>query len=130
MTDHAIEVSDDAADDDISFFGHDPALGGLVPPGGALPAHLILTLDQRDPRIDLPDAGVGPVLRLVFPFYYEGEKFIYRHCDDFRSNLSNSPASVVMMIGHRRIFRKLCRAARSRFRAWKMRPVAMWTRTA
>jgi hypothetical protein len=61
-------------------FGHDPALKGLVPPGQSQPAHLILTLDVRDPRLAPLALDVGPFLRLVHPFYFsQGDPFAYRH---------------------------------------------------
>jgi hypothetical protein len=59
-------------------FGHDPKMQGLIPPGGELPAHLLLSLDMRDPRLSFLKMSVGPTLRLVHPFYYsQGQTFAY-----------------------------------------------------
>ena len=59
-------------------FGHDPKMQGLIPPGGQLPAHLLLSLDMRDPRLSFLKMSVGPTLRLVHPFYYsQGKTFAY-----------------------------------------------------
>ena len=63
-----------------SFFGHDPALEGLVPAGSELPAHLVLTLDNNDARIAALGIDVGPMIRLVHPFHHsEGDMFTYHH---------------------------------------------------
>jgi len=60
-------------------FGHDPKLQGLIPPGGQLPAHLLLSLDMTDPRLSFLNMSVGPVLRLVHPYRCsEGQTFAYR----------------------------------------------------
>lgn len=62
----------------IISFGHDPKFQALTPPGGELPAHLLLSLDMRDPRLSFLKMNVGPMLRLVHPFHYsQGETFAY-----------------------------------------------------
>lgn len=72
--------ADPASPRKVSFFGHDPALKGLVPEGHELPAHLVLTLDNADPRIAALGIDVGPKVRLVHPFRYsEGDFVAYRH---------------------------------------------------
>lgn len=66
----------------VHTFGHDPELHGLIPPGGQLPAHLLLSLDMRDPRLLFLNISVGPILRLVHPFYYsQGQTFAYHVTD-------------------------------------------------
>lgn len=64
-------------------FGHDPTVGGLTPHGRELPAHLVVSLDMRDPRLNTIGINVGPTLRLVHPYHYsQGETFTYRHVED------------------------------------------------
>jgi hypothetical protein len=59
-------------------FGHDPKFQALIPPGGELPAHLLLSLDMGDPRLSFLKMNVGPTLRLVHPFHYsQGRTFAY-----------------------------------------------------
>ena len=83
MSNYSITVSDEVLEEDTSFFGHDPSLGTLVPPGGTLPAHLVLTLDRRDPRFTFLNVGGGSLVRLIHPFYYnQGERFVYRQLDE------------------------------------------------
>ena len=86
MANYKINVVNEALPDQggiargVSLFGHDPKLGGLTPFGRKLPAHLILTLDNSDERIAALDISVGPMLRLVHPYYYsQGESFSYYH---------------------------------------------------
>ena len=65
-----------------SFFGHDPKLNIKLPAGQDLPAHLVLTLDNNDPRIAALGIDVGPKIRLVHPFHHsEGDDAAYRHLD-------------------------------------------------
>jgi hypothetical protein len=65
------------------FFGHDPNVPGLTPAGGPEPAHLVLTLDTRDPLLARFGLAIGPRFRLVHPYVYdsEGETFAYRQID-------------------------------------------------
>jgi hypothetical protein len=59
-------------------FGHDPKFQALIPSGGQLPAHLLLSLDMGDPRLSFLKMNVGPTLRLVHPFHYsQGNTFAY-----------------------------------------------------
>lgn len=61
-------------------FGHDPILKGLIAAGQTRPAHLVLTLDTRDPRLAVFGLDVGPRLRLVHPFFFsQGDRFAYHH---------------------------------------------------
>jgi hypothetical protein len=65
-----------------SFFGHDIKLQGLHLVRLDRPAHLVLTLDNNDPMVRSLDIDVGPVIRLVHPFFYDqAVRFCYRHHD-------------------------------------------------
>src|SRR5882724_3495123 len=62
------------------FYGHDPALKGLDPDGP--PAHLVLTLDTRDPLLARLDLGPIMQFRLVHAYRYsQGETRTYRQVD-------------------------------------------------
>lgn len=64
------------------IFGHDASLKGLFPPGGELPAHLLLTLDTRDPLLAHLKFSSTRYFRLVHPFHYsQGETFAYRQSE-------------------------------------------------
>jgi hypothetical protein len=64
------------------FFGHDATLKGLLPPGKNLPAHVLLTLDTRDPLLARLRLGSIPHFRLVHPFHYsQGEEFAYQQSE-------------------------------------------------
>jgi hypothetical protein len=62
------------------FYGHDQTLKGLE--GNVAPAHLVLTLDTRDPLLARLDLGLIPRFRLVHPYRYDhSEMFAYRQAD-------------------------------------------------
>ncbi|MEJ2117731.1 MAG: hypothetical protein P8Y36_07455 [Alphaproteobacteria bacterium] len=64
------------------FFGHDASLEGLFPPGGELSAHLLLTLDTRDPLLAHLKLNSIRHFRLAHPFHYsQGETFAYRQSE-------------------------------------------------
>jgi predicted transcriptional regulator len=59
------------------FFGHDRLLNGIEPIKG-VPAHLILTLDTRDPLLARLQLEPIEQFRLVHPFFYVPGKYAYR----------------------------------------------------
>jgi len=90
VVDRALSDQGGDAPRGASFFGHDPKLEGLVPFGHKLPAHLVLTLDSSDQRVAALNISVGPVIRLVHPYYYsQGESFSYHHQGENQIEFTN-----------------------------------------
>ncbi len=89
-----VDVSDEIVGlpGEESFFGHDFRLKGLAPRDGAKAAHLVLTLDDRDPDVAALGVNVGPLIRLVHPFYYsQGDSFYYRHVNENQLEFFKEP---------------------------------------
>ena len=73
------------------FFGHDRLLKGIEPIEG-VSAHLILTLDMRDPLLARLQLEPIEYFRLVHPFFYEPARFAYQQADGGIQFLTPFPA--------------------------------------
>lgn len=91
----AVRVQLGAAGDYDHFYGSDPNLRGLdtIKPGSA-PAHLVLTLDCRDPALESMNLGIRTTFRFVYPYRYDDNLFTYTQVNDQIEFLDPRPAQV------------------------------------
>ncbi len=65
------------------FYGNDPKLGGLdTIKAGSAHAHLVLTLDCRDPILEHLHLGNHSKFRFVYPYRYDDHEFAYKQAND------------------------------------------------
>ena len=89
----AIMVRLGAAGDYDHFYGDDPALRGLdtIRPGAAA-AHLVLTLDCRDPILGRLNLGNHAKFRFAYPYRYDDNFYAYKQVEDQIEFIDPRPA--------------------------------------